>query len=369
MVDVPDSITINNSEEISTDSRSTGTTPDQASPHSLNGPSTLDPTSYGPGTGHSNSESNLTSQFAGASHRSSNRPNQGGVVHEHSLSQVTSGPRPTSAGSIQVQSELSVQLAHQLETLQENQKSVPQTTSGPQTYPNDAAFREHFPFAVFEDFRPGEDANISKVILALHDYGQDENSLRNFADQHLREPDTLYILLRGVHSTGDAINSFHWADSADSPNGSFIAASRKILDLICGVLIRGSNISPSHIVLFGQGQGGMAALSVAASWNKVEFGGVISIGGPIPDHFSLPLSGQPNIRTPALVIGGELGGVNATAKSRIKSMIMHVDVHLEGDTTDHLPNSVGEITILQEFLEHRLRKTEWMKPSVLTLGM
>jgi hypothetical protein len=109
----------------------------------------------------------------------------------------------------------------------------------------------------------------------------------------------------------------------------------------------------------------MAALSIATTWNKVEFGGVISIGGPIPDHFPLPE--QPNIRTPTLVMGGELGDVNATAKARIKSMVMHVDVYLEDGITDHLPNTPNEITILQEFFTHRLRKTEWMQPSVLTL--
>jgi hypothetical protein len=111
----------------------------------------------------------------------------------------------------------------------------------------------------------------------------------------------------------------------------------------------------------------MAALSVATAWKGIEFGGIISIGGPIPDHF--PLSERPNIKTPTLVIGGELGDVNATAKARIKSMIMHVDIHLEGGAEDCLPFTTRQILPLQEFLEHRLRKTEWMKPSVLTLGM
>jgi predicted esterase len=378
MVDVPESSVLRNTpaaevqespknpEETPTDSHLTNSDTNQRLRRSLDGQIPLDPTSYTPATGHSNSEPNLSSQPASPSHCLAERPNQGGIVHEYRLSQAALGPRPTSAGSTPVRR---FKQSNQLRILQDSQNSIPQITSGPQTPPHIAAVRGYFPFAAFEDFRHGEDSTISKVILVLHDHGANEISLRNFADQHLRQPDTLYILLRGIHSMADGGGRFHWADNVDDPNGSFVVASSKILELICQVLIKGSNISPSQILLFGEGQGGMAALSVAAAWNEVEFGGVISIGGLIPDHFPLPHPGKPNIRTPSLVIGGELGDVNATAKARIKSMIMHVDVYLEDGTADHLPNTPREIAILQEFLEHRLRKTEWMKPSVLTLGM
>jgi len=374
MVDVQESVTfedtpepLNDVDERSTDSLSTEGEPIQLARHTSDGHFPLHSTSNGPTTGHSNSDSRISSQFSGPSQRLLERPNQGAIVHEYRLSQATSGARPTSTGSTSVRRELGFQLSNELLKLQESQITIPQTTSGPQTAPDIETFRGYFPFAFFEEFRPGEESAISKIILVLHDYGGDEKSLQNFADQHLRQPNTLYILLRGIHQVGDGSSRFHWADTTDDPNGSFIAASGKILDLICQVLIKGSNICPSQILLFGQGQGGMAALSVAAAWKAVEFGGVISIGGPIPGHF--PLSERPNIRTPTLVMGGELGDVNATAKAQIKSMILHVEVSLEENMADRLPYTPRQVAILQEFLEHRLRKTEWMKPSIMTLGM
>jgi len=353
-------------EEISTDSHSTETNTNQQLRRSLDGQISLDHTSYDPAKGHSNSESNLSSQLPGPSHRPAERPNQGDIVHEYRRSQATSGPPPTSSSSTPARR---LQLSHELSILQDSQNSIPRTTAGRPTPPDIAAFREYFPFVAFEDFRHGEDRTISKVILVLHGHGSDEISLRNFASQHLRQPDTLYILLHGIHSMGDGSGRFHWTDNVDDPNYSFITASKKILKLICEVLIKGSNICPSQILLFGEGQGGMAALSVTAAWNEVEFGGVISLGGPIPDIFPPPDSEKPNIRTPTLVIGGELGAVNAPAKARINRMIMHVDVYLEDGIADDLPNTPRGIAMLQEFLEHRLRKTEWTKPSVLTLGM
>jgi hypothetical protein len=113
----------------------------------------------------------------------------------------------------------------------------------------------------------------------------------------------------------------------------------------------------------------MAALSIAATWNKVELGGIISVGGPMPNHFSVP--DKPNVSTPVLVMGGELGDVNATASECIKNTMCHSDVQLEPGVGDTLPASTNRnnsILNLKEFLAHRLRKTEWVQPSVLTLG-
>ena len=307
----------------------------------------------------------LNSQNPRPSVSFADRPNQGRVHHEYRRSLTVHESRPQSAAGPVYN--LDIQLQVELQKIQESQAFVPKTHSGQSKSPELSAFRKHFPFVEFESFRIGENSSITKIILVLHDYGGNEKTLADFAEQYLRQPETLYIILRGVSSTSDDNVGYHWADSREEPNGSFINATRSLLGLICQVLIKESNICPSNIILFGHGQGGMAALSVAAAWKKVEFGGVISIGGSMPDHFEI--LERPDIKTPILVMGGKLGDVNATAKARMKRMIINVDVRLSPDLPDELPSTPEEIKILYAYLEHRLRRTEWTKPSVLTLGM
>ena len=78
-------------------------------------------------------------------------------------------------------------------------------------------------------------------------------------------------------------NSYQWEDNVDT----FLKTSHLILDdVISALLISKCNFPARKIVLFGQGEGAMAALTVSSAWERVEFGGVICVGGQLPSHIA-----------------------------------------------------------------------------------
>lgn len=300
----------------------------------------------------------------------SERPKQSRSRHEYRGSQVPDDTLSSSHGAdapvhppLLNDSELA-----DLKSIEKLQNSIPHPISGTSTAPDYKSFKNLSLSFVLEEFPAHlKHQTTSKIILVLHDYGGNELSLKDFAEEHLREPNALYILLRGTRALTE-VDRYHWADSNQLPNRSFLEATDLIGNFVVEGLIKRHNISPRNIVLLGHGQGGMAALSVAISWNRTELGGVITIGGPLPEHFTLPP--RANVSTPVLALGGKLGDINATAEKRIRDFVMHVDVHLIPDVEDRLPQSTDSTSILmlKEFFAHRLWRKEWEQPAVLTLG-
>lgn len=295
------------------------------------------------------------------------RPKQSGSRHGYRGSQILDDALSSSHGANAPMELTDSELAY-LEDVQNLQKAIPHPISGASTSPSDDSFKNLSLEFVLQKFPAHlKNRRASKIILLLHDYGGNQSSLKDFAEEHLKEPDTLYVLLRGIRALAEN-DQYHWADSDQFPGGSFLEATNTIGELIVEGLIKKHNIPPRSIVLLGHGQGGMVALSLATSWDRTELGGVITIGGPLPEHFTLP--SRANVLTPALVLGGTLGNVNATAEKRIRDFVMHVDVHLIPDIKDRLPQSGDQTSIfmLKEFFAHRLWRKEWEQPSVLTLG-
>lgn len=298
------------------------------------------------------------------------RSKQGNLQHEFHGSQDTLPPATRCEETTEA-APLTASESTCTESAQNLQNLIPHLILEEPTPPSsdDESFRDLLPGPVFEEFPAYlKYRRASKIILVLHDYGGNEYSLKNFADEHLREPDTLYILLRGIHPLAEGSSLYHWADNIQSPKDSFSDATNHIAKFILDDLIKKHHFQPRNIILFGLGQGGMVALSVATSWSRTELGGVITVGGSLPKHFVVP--DKANVSTPVLVLGGMLGDINVTAKKRIEDFIVHIDVYLTPNERDVLPQSRDDVSLskLKDFLAHRLWRKEWEQPSILTLG-
>ena len=95
--------------------------------------------------------------------------------------------------------------------------------------------------------------------------------------------------LRGLQPVALRNSGYHRADPNDTVDEGFINTSRVVLkDIIRDGLMAKCGFPPRDIVVLGHGQGGMAALATIACWNSIEFGGVVSFGGPMPGYAQLP---------------------------------------------------------------------------------
>jgi predicted esterase len=210
---------------------------------------------------------------------------------------------------------------------------------------------------------PRGNESVKNIIIVLHDRSGNERFLRDFADQNLHAKYTASLLVRGVTAIGGKKDSYQWQDSSDS----FFKTSKIILeDVISDLLISKCNIPARKIMLFGQGEGAAAALTTFSSWRRVEFGGVICVGGDLPPYVAS--SGDTKSKTAVLLLGGELGMTNPVARNRIEQAFSYVDCDLLQGKDDALPRSRQQLKSLKDFFCHRLHEEEWTKPAVITFG-
>jgi predicted esterase len=114
----------------------------------------------------------------------------------------------------------------------------------------------------------------------------------------------------------------------------------------CGFALR-------DVVLFGFGQGGMAAVKCAVEMGEEEMGGVVSIGGKIPSDVKILAK---KIRTPVIVCkGNRKSGVSNEDVDRLKEVFDFVEVKEWAKTGDGMPSSKEEMMPIMQFLARRLR--------------
>lgn len=108
-----------------------------------------------------------------------------------------------------------------------------------------------------------------------------------------------------------------------------------------------------NVLFLGFGQGGMAALH-AASLEKEEFGGVISIGGRLPASSSS--SGSSKCKTPIVLCGGSRSSqVTRSAVDAVKARFTDVEYVKWEKPDDSMPRNREEMLPLMKFLARRLR--------------
>lgn len=203
-------------------------------------------------------------------------------------------------------------------------------------------------------------------IVLLHDAANNETSLIALAKE-LRQtmPTSVFVTLRGPQRLSPRNNSYHWADPEYGLNEGFLHASKLILgDVIKDSLNAKCYFQPQSIVVVGHCQGGMAALAAVASWGRIEFGGVVSIGGSMPSGTHSDPSNR--AKTPALIVGGPIEGTDRKVLQEIMDSFAHVDNY---ETTPEATLISPEISKpILGFLAHRLKKEEWTKQAVISFG-
>ena len=233
--------------------------------------------------------------------------------------------------------------------------------------------RSDFPSSIsLEILQPINEEKIKKVIIMLHDSAGTERSLQTLSRRLQQDyPESAFLLVRGQEGVPSGNSGYHWADPSDDRDRTLANKSRSLLlDIVKHSLVEKYGFRKRDIILFGHGQGGMAALVAAACWETVDFAGVISIGGPMPDCAHLFQGSK--AKTPVLVLGGPQGNVNPAALERMQNTFCHVTHDLRLRSQDAVPEAPKDMECLMEplldFLAHRLRRDEWTKQAVLSFG-
>ena len=272
--------------------------------------------------------------------------------------------------------------------------------------------------------------DIQYVIVVLHGYAADQHALYEFSKQHLLGPKTACVLVRGTKSieetgtycwsdrggfiggsrgrdralqrikrartgfssladsdmvgpsrsntidtTVDTVNSIpNDLDGIDesaeddylAPPTYELSTERIGLEVVTAVLIKTCGFRARDIAIVGHNQGGTAALAVAAACWETKFGGVVSIGGPLPTDFPDGIKSSTHV----LLLGGKLGDISPTEGARIQKSfsgttdaLKTYDLPTEGDDYNDIKDEE-----LREFLAHQLRREEWTKEAVITFG-
>ena len=254
-------------------------------------------------------------------------------------------------------------LKKECEELRKKQEDLQMNIDGPPRTP----MRDDFPSAlsmrIVNPIKP-----VENCIILMHNLASNETFLEDHTQRlQSKIQESAFILLRGLHPIEPGNSGYHWADASDLMDEGFIYTSRVILkDIVQDGLMARCNFQPRDVVILGYGQGGMAALAAAASWNSIEFGGVVSYGGPMPGYVQLPHDIK--AKTPALIYGCARGDVTPTAIQQIQENFSFVDHHVSHSEYDTVPLSDKEIAPLIRFFEHRLGRAEWERQAIMSFG-
>lgn len=293
------------------------------------------------------------------------------------MSAQTAGTNPPSEGSASLlhtgttsEKGLTVRAVEaRFQELKQRHHDVPYTGDKTPRLPTRADFS---PSILLQIVPERTEKDVEHIVIFLPHSGASESSLKKLAlDLNKQQPETSFVLLRGLEEVPTPNGGYQWADSAGEWDEGFLEASEAILaNVIKASLIVNCGFAPHDILLIGHGQGGMAAMATAALWDDVELGGVVSIGGPLPSY--VQSDSTKRIKTPALAMGGGLGRLTNRALNCIKARFICVDTYICAGAHDTLLEDEESrrplLERLLEFLAHRLRREEWDKQAVLSFG-
>ena len=106
--------------------------------------------------------------------------------------------------------------------------------------------------------------------------------------------------------------------------------------------------SPKDIFFFGYGQGAMAAIAAVLGMSELgEFGGIVSIGGPVPVTSLDPITAS---ETPICVLGGSSNTpVMKSALADVNRCFADVSYHRFERVGDGMPRSREEMYPVMRF--------------------
>jgi predicted esterase len=216
----------------------------------------------------------------------------------------------------------------------------------------------------------------ANTVLFLPGLGDTSQNFSSFA-RALNLPDTLCVTLQGPTPLPlPLLEGFHWGDDllVDQSSGNLdpdagFGKSTQLLkeEVIEKVLIAKCGFKAREILLFGFGQGGMAALATARAFTG-ELGAVISIGGRIPS--SSMLVNGPTIKTPVLLLGGSKGVMaSGDVVKSTKDTVEHVEYHQWEKAGDSMPQNREEALPMMQFFARRLRSQKGVPEGSVELGL
>ena len=254
-----------------------------------------------------------------------------------------------------------------LQDLKKEQEDVGLNAGGLPRFPSRKAF-SGLPIKILERVI---DEDVKNCVIMMHDKTKAEPSLHKLALRLQKVlPESVFLLLGALQASssdekGRNLNDLREANDSEDDRGFPRQSSTILLDVIKHNLIDKFRFSPRNIIILGHRQGGTDALAAVALWENIEFGGVISIGGTMP-AFN-PLNPIIKAKTPALIIGGELGGIKESDLRQIREHFTYVESDIRRTSNDDIPEA-EHIEILLEFFAHRLRGEEWTKQAVISFG-
>jgi predicted esterase len=241
---------------------------------------------------------------------------------------------------------------------------------------------------------PSSAPRISSLLILLHGLGDSNTPYINLAKQ-LSLPETAILCVQGPAPLPFDIGGFHWGDDVIFDAGGGLDADagfKRVRELMIKVIkgAKSAGWSEREIVLWGVGQGGMAALEVGmlttvevedgvgtsggtttengthgATKRAIELGGIITLGGALPSGTSV----KTKSRTPVLVCGGTSDSQVPDEKvDRIKACYEFVEKTRWRRRGDGMPRNRDEMLPIMGFLARRLRSRAGVPEGSVELG-
>jgi predicted esterase len=137
-------------------------------------------------------------------------------------------------------------------------------------------------------------------------------------------------------------------------DAGFDRAARALCDVVERVLVGACGYRERDVLVFGFGQGGFAALALAAALGR-ELGGVVSVGGAIPAGMAVDVS-RGKVGTPVVLCKGRWRSeVDEDAVERLKETFAFVEVHEWKKEGDGMPANREEMLPIMQFFARRLQ--------------
>ncbi|MCJ1385432.1 hypothetical protein MMC17_008555 [Xylographa soralifera] len=212
------------------------------------------------------------------------------------------------------------------------------------------------------------------VLILLHGLGDTNHSFTNLGKQ-LALPETACISLQGPSPLPFDLGGFHWGDDIifDQATGQmdFDAGFLKITRILTSMieaLVNKCGYQPREIFFFGFGQGGMAALATAASFDA-ELGGVVSIGGPLPSSIASSSTSPGKSKTSVLILGvSSKTLITPDAISKLGANFQYVDYKWPNKVADGMPRNRDEMLPIMQFFSRQLRSRAGVPEGSIEIG-
>ena len=206
---------------------------------------------------------------------------------------------------------------------------------------------------------PPKSPQLTNILILLHGLGDTSAPFTTLGRQ-LALPETTCISLQAPTPLPFELSGFHWGDDIqfDQATGNMdfdtgFTKAIKIIkeDIIEKGLVSKCGFKHREIMIFGFGQGAMAAIAAATSMTE-ELGGIISIGGPLPAS----CKHAKGVTTPVLVLGGSSNTlITRTALTDLKDSFQNVEYHKWSKGGDSMPQNREEMLPIMRFFARRLK--------------